>query len=40
MTGLRPIAELMYFDFVTVAMDPLVNQCAKLRFMSGKQFDL
>ncbi len=40
MTGLRPIAEIMYFDFITVAMDPLVNQCAKLRFMSGNQLQL
>src|SRR5438270_12363176 len=30
-TGLRPVVELMYFDFVTLAMDPLVNQAAKLR---------
>lgn len=37
MTGLRPIAELMYLDFVTFAMDPLVNQAAKLRYMSGGQ---
>jgi acetoin:2,6-dichlorophenolindophenol oxidoreductase subunit beta len=40
MTGLRPIAEIMYFDFVTVAMDPLVNQVAKLRYMSGGQLKL
>jgi acetoin:2,6-dichlorophenolindophenol oxidoreductase subunit beta len=37
MTGLRPIAEIMYFDFITVAMDPLINQAAKLRHMSGGQ---
>lgn len=36
-TGLRPVAELMYFDFVTLAMDPLVNQAAKLRYMFGGQ---
>lgn len=40
MTGLRPIAEIMYFDFVTVCMDPLVNQVAKLRYMSGGQLKL
>jgi len=37
LTGLRPVAELMYFDFVTLAMEPLVNQAAKLRYMSGGQ---
>src|SRR5207248_2923089 len=36
-TGLRPVVELMYFDFVTLAMDPLVNQAAKLRYMFGGQ---
>lgn len=40
MTGLRPIAEIMYFDFVTVCMDPLVNQIAKLRYMSGGQLTM
>jgi pyruvate/2-oxoglutarate/acetoin dehydrogenase E1 component len=35
MTGLRPIAEIMYFDFITLAMDQLVNQAAKVRYMSG-----
>ncbi len=37
MTGLRPIVELQIFDFVTCAMDPIVNQAAKLRFMTGGQ---
>ena len=36
-TGLRPVVELMYFDFVTLAMEPLVNQAAKLRYMLGGQ---
>jgi len=40
MTGLRPIAEIMYLDFITVGIDPLVNQAAKLRFMSGGQLTL
>jgi acetoin:2,6-dichlorophenolindophenol oxidoreductase subunit beta len=35
--GLRPIVELMYFDFVTLAMEPLVNQAAKLHYMFGGQ---
>ena len=34
-TGLRPIAELMFNDFLTVGMDQLVNQAAKMRFMFG-----
>jgi len=38
MTGLRPIVEIMYMDFILLAMDQLVNQMAKLRFMSGGQF--
>jgi pyruvate dehydrogenase E1 component beta subunit len=38
MAGLRPVIELMYIDFATIAMDPLVNQMAKIRFMSGGQF--
>lgn len=40
MTGLRPVAEIMYVDFVTVAMDQIVNQAAKLRYMSGGQLKL
>lgn len=39
-TGLRPIAELMYCDFVTVAMDQLANQAAKMRFMFGGKISL
>lgn len=34
-TGMRPIAELMYIDFTTVAMDQIVNQVAKIRYMFG-----
>ena len=37
-TGMRPVAELMFADFVPVAMDQLVNQVAKYRYMSGGQF--
>lgn len=33
--GLRPIAELMFVDFVGVAMDQLFNQAAKMRYMFG-----
>lgn len=35
LVGLRPIAEIMFADFVTVAMDQVVNQVAKARYMSG-----
>lgn len=35
MTGLRPIVEVMFMDFITLAMDQLVNQAAKMRYMSG-----
>lgn len=34
-TGMRPIVELQFSDFVVNAMDPLVNQAAKLHFMYG-----
>jgi pyruvate dehydrogenase E1 component beta subunit len=33
--GLRPVADVQYGDFLFIAMDQLVNQAAKLRFMSG-----
>lgn len=39
-TGLRPVAEIMMGDFVTVAMDMLVNQAAKLRYMTGGGINL
>jgi pyruvate/2-oxoglutarate/acetoin dehydrogenase E1 component len=34
-TGLRPIVELMFIDFLGTCLDPLLNQAAKLRFMFG-----
>ncbi len=37
MTGLRPIVEIMYIDFIMLAMEQLVNQMAKIPFMSGGQ---
>jgi pyruvate/2-oxoglutarate/acetoin dehydrogenase E1 component len=40
MTGLRPIAVIMYCDFVTVCMDPIVNQAAKVHLMSGGQIKI
>jgi pyruvate/2-oxoglutarate/acetoin dehydrogenase E1 component len=35
MAGLRPVVEIMYMDFLTVCLDPIVNQAAKLRYMTG-----
>jgi pyruvate dehydrogenase E1 component beta subunit len=33
--GMRPIAEIMFMDFITISMNQLVNQAAKIRFMFG-----
>ena len=35
MAGLRPVVELMYLDFLGVCLDQIMNQAAKLRFMTG-----
>jgi pyruvate dehydrogenase E1 component beta subunit len=35
LTGLRPVAELMFIDFLGCGLDPLLNQAAKLRYMFG-----
>ena len=40
MTGMRPIIEIRFADFLFVAMDQIVNQAAKLRFMTGCQVKL
>ena len=40
MTGLRPVAELMTINFAFAAMDHIVNQAAKLRYMFGGQFTI
>ncbi|WP_336246228.1 alpha-ketoacid dehydrogenase subunit beta [Sandaracinobacteroides sayramensis] len=37
LVGYRPVAEIMLMNFITVAMDQIVNHAAKLRFMSGGQ---
>lgn len=37
MRGIRPVVELMYDDFISCAMDPVMNQAAKLRYMTGGQ---
>ncbi len=38
--GMRPVAEIMYVDFATCAMDEVVNQMAKVRYMFGGQTDV
>ncbi len=35
LTGMRPVAEIMYIDFSTQATDQLINQAAKMRYMFG-----
>lgn len=37
LTGLKPVVEIMFMDFVTLGMDGIVNQAAKSRFMFGGQ---
>jgi pyruvate dehydrogenase E1 component beta subunit len=38
--GLRPVAEIMFMDFLTVCMDQIVNQMAKMRYMFGGVYKL
>ena len=38
MTGLRPVVEMQFSDFAMLAMDGIINQSAKMRFMSGGQY--
>ncbi len=40
MVGMRPIAEIMFADFLTVCMDVIVNQAAKARYMYGGQISV
>ena len=37
MAGMNPVIEIMYLDFITCAMDEVVNQAAKMRYMTGGQ---
>lgn len=39
-TGLKPIIEIMFMDFIAVCFDPIINQAAKMRYMSGGQMSL
>jgi len=40
MTGMRPVAEILFSDFLACCMDPILNQAAKLRFMTGGQVSI
>jgi 2-oxoisovalerate dehydrogenase E1 component len=40
MAGMRPVVEIMYMDFIGVCFDQLLNQAAKLRFMTGGRASL
>ncbi len=37
LTGMRPVVEIMFCDFITLAMDPIINQAAHVRYMTGGQ---
>jgi len=39
-SGLKPVVEIMFIDFITLALDQLVNQAAKAHFMSGGQLSV
>ncbi len=40
LTGQRPIVELMFIDFTTLAMDQIVNQAAKIKYMTGDSLNV
>src|SRR5712664_3358123 len=40
MTGMRPIIDIMFGDFLTLIMDQLVNQAAKIHYMSGGKWNV
>ena len=39
MTGMRPIVDIMFGDFLTLIMDQLANQAAKVHYMSGGKLE-
>ncbi len=39
MTGLRPVVDIMFGDFLTLIMDQIVNQAAKIHYMSGRKVE-
>jgi len=40
MTGMRPIVDIMFGDFIALAMDQIVNQAAKVHYMSGGKLNV
>ncbi|HEY8283449.1 MAG TPA: alpha-ketoacid dehydrogenase subunit beta [Chloroflexota bacterium] len=40
LAGMRPVAEIMFLDFIATGMDQAVNQAAKIRYMSGGQVNV
>jgi acetoin:2,6-dichlorophenolindophenol oxidoreductase subunit beta len=38
MTGMRPVVDIMFGDFITLVMDQMANQAAKIHYMSGGRF--
>ncbi len=40
MTGMRPVVDIMFGDFVTLVMDQMVNQAAKIHYMSGGKLNV
>lgn len=40
MTGMRPVVDIMFGDFITLAMDQMVNQAAKVHYMSGGRWNV
>lgn len=40
MTGLRPVVEIMFMDFITLAMDQIVNHAAKIHYMYSGQYSV
>src|SRR4051812_20770964 len=40
MTGMRPVVDIMFGDFITLTMDQLVNQAAKIHYMSGGKLNV
>jgi acetoin:2,6-dichlorophenolindophenol oxidoreductase subunit beta len=40
LTGQRPVAEIMFIDFTALAMDQIVNQAAKIRYMTGDSLNV